>query len=93
MFPSNSGKFEAGMKLECIDPKHQSCFCVCTVVEVQGARMRLNFDGWSPNYDFWINTNSFFLHPCGWCEQNGQKLQPPRGKISLKYSFPSLGSV
>lgn len=72
------------MKLECVDPKHQSIICCCTVIEVLGSRLRLNFDGWGSNYDFWINANSFFLHPCGWCEKNGQKLQPPKGICSLK---------
>ncbi|XP_066915395.1 lethal(3)malignant brain tumor-like protein 4 [Clytia hemisphaerica] len=75
---STTNQFEQGMKLECIDPKHQSIICCCTVVEVQGARLRLNFDGWPANYDFWINSNSFFLHPCGWCSKNQQKLQPPK---------------
>lgn len=67
------------MKLECVDIKHQSHICVVSVVEVQGARMRLHFDGWSESYDFWINCDSPFLHPCGWCKQNGQKLNPPKG--------------
>jgi len=71
--------FKASMKLECIDPKHQSCFCVVSVVEVQGARLRLHFDGWSESYDFWINADSSFLFPCGWCEKHGQVLQPPKG--------------
>jgi len=69
------------MKLECVDPKHQSIICCCSIVEVLGARLRLNFDGWPSSYDFWINANSFFLHPCGWSERNKQKLQPPKGTI------------
>lgn len=78
LFPRNGGQFRPKMKLECVDPRHQSCITVCTITEVSGARMRLHFDGWSESYDFWINTNSPFIFPCGWCEKNGQKLLPPR---------------
>ena len=68
------------MKLEAVDPKHPSYICVCTVVRVKGSRLRLHFDGWSESYDFWTNSDSPFIFPVGWCEQNNQKLNPPRGK-------------
>ena len=35
-FPYNKNGFRPGMKLEGIDPEHQSLFCVLTVAEVQG---------------------------------------------------------
>lgn len=69
------------MKLEAIDPKHPSYICVCTVVRVKGTRLRLHFDGWSESYDFWASADSPFLFPVGWCEKNGQRLNPPRGKL------------
>ena len=45
LFPRNGGQFRPKMKLECVDPRHQSCITVVSIVEVQGARMRLHFDG------------------------------------------------
>lgn len=69
------------MKLEAIDPKHPSYICVCTVVRVKGTRLRLHFVGWSESYDFWASADSPFLFPVGWCEKNGQRLNPPRGKL------------
>ncbi|XP_047130687.1 lethal(3)malignant brain tumor-like protein 3 isoform X1 [Hydra vulgaris] len=84
-FPKN--EFRQTMKLECVDPKHQSIICVVSIVEIQGARMRLHFDGWSECYDFWINSDSYFLHPCGWCQKNGQKLTPPRGMDSETFCW------
>ncbi len=36
-FPYGKHGFRPGMKLEGIDPEHQSLFCVLTVVEVQGS--------------------------------------------------------
>ena len=71
------------MKLEAIDPKHPSYICVCTVVRVKGTRLRLHFDGWSESYDFWASADSPFLFPVGWCEKNGQRLNPPRGKLTV----------
>ena len=35
-FPYGKHGFRSGMKLEGIDPEHQSLFCVMTVAEVQG---------------------------------------------------------
>lgn len=88
LFPTHATYFKPTMKLECVDIKHQSHICVVSVVEVQGARMRLHFDGWSESYDFWINCDSPFLHPCGWCKQNGQKLNPPKGIHIDDFSWP-----
>jgi hypothetical protein len=35
-FPYGKHGFRTGMKLEGIDPEHQSLFCVMTVAEIQG---------------------------------------------------------
>uniref|UniRef100_A0A803T408 Lethal(3)malignant brain tumor-like protein 1 n=1 Tax=Anolis carolinensis TaxID=28377 RepID=A0A803T408_ANOCA len=47
--------------------------------EVCGYRMRLHFDGYSECHDFWLNANSPNIHPAGWFEKTGHKLQPPKG--------------
>ncbi|XP_053123537.1 lethal(3)malignant brain tumor-like protein 4 isoform X2 [Hemicordylus capensis] len=78
-FPQNKNGFKVGMKLEGLDPEHPSLFCVLSVAEVQGYRMRLHFDGYSECYDFWVNTDSPDIHPVGWCEKTGHKLLPPKG--------------
>eukprot|EP00794_Sanderia_malayensis_P011085 gene11085-12253_t len=78
LFPSVASEFKLGMKLEAVDPRHPSCICAVSVVETQGARLRLHFDGWSESYDFWTNSDSHFLFPVNWCKNNKQKLQPPR---------------
>ncbi|XP_046442575.1 lethal(3)malignant brain tumor-like protein 1 isoform X2 [Daphnia pulex] len=77
-FPYGKHGFRTGMKLEGIDPEHQSLFCVMTVAEIQGYRVRLHFDGYSDSHDFWLNADSENLFHCGWCEKNGQKLRPPK---------------
>ncbi|EDO39310.1 predicted protein, partial [Nematostella vectensis] len=79
MFPKPCTEFKKDMKLEAVDPKHPSYICVCTIVRVKGARLRLHFDGWSESYDFWTNADSPFIYPVGWCEKNGQIISPPRG--------------
>ncbi|XP_062619974.1 lethal(3)malignant brain tumor-like protein 3 isoform X1 [Saccostrea cucullata] len=78
-FPVYKNGFKLGMKLEGVDPKHQSLFCVLTVAEICGFRIRLHFDGYSECYDFWTNADSGFLFPVGWCEENNRTLQPPKG--------------
>lgn len=67
------------MKLEGIDPKHPSLFCVLTVAETKGFRLRLHFDGYSECHDFWENVDSLNIMPVGWCERTGHKLTLPKG--------------
>lgn len=53
-FNNKPNYFKAGMKLEAIDPNHPSLFCVATVVEVCGFRMRIHLDQYSSQFDFWV---------------------------------------
>lgn len=78
-FPYNRNGFRPGMKLEGVDPQHPSYFCVLTVAEVIGYRLRLHFDGYPDNYDFWVNADSTDVFPAGWCEKYGHVLHPPPG--------------
>ena len=88
-FPSQKNCFKVGMKLEGIDPLHPSLYCVMSVTEVKGFRLRLHFDGYSECYDFWCNADSPFTFPPGWAERNGKKLQPPKGKsTSYNDTYP-----
>ena len=64
-----------------------------------GYRMRVHFDGYPENYDFWINADSMNIFPAGWSEKNGKKLDPPKGYTSGNfnwnangYTFPFLGT-
>ncbi|XP_042187815.1 lethal(3)malignant brain tumor-like protein 1 isoform X2 [Callorhinchus milii] len=70
--------FKVGMRLEGVDPRHPSMFCVVSVSEVCGYRLRLHFDGYSECFDFWINIDSPDIHPVGWCEKTNRKLYPPK---------------
>lgn len=78
-FPYTRNGFRPGMKLEGVDPQHPACFCVMSVAEVNGYRIRLHFDGYPDNYDFWCNADSMDIFPMGWCEKYGHVLQPPPG--------------
>nr|XP_023027008.1 lethal(3)malignant brain tumor-like protein 3 isoform X1 [Leptinotarsa decemlineata]XP_023027014.1 lethal(3)malignant brain tumor-like protein 3 isoform X1 [Leptinotarsa decemlineata]XP_023027020.1 lethal(3)malignant brain tumor-like protein 3 isoform X1 [Leptinotarsa decemlineata] len=78
-FPYTRNGFRPGMKLEGVDPQHPSYFCVFTVAETVGYRIRLHFDGYPDNYDFWCNADSMDIFPVGWCEKYGHVLQPPAG--------------
>nr|XP_057941149.1 lethal(3)malignant brain tumor-like protein 1 [Doryrhamphus excisus]XP_057941150.1 lethal(3)malignant brain tumor-like protein 1 [Doryrhamphus excisus] len=77
--PTVKNGFKQGMKLEGIDPQHPSMYFVLTVAEVCGYRLRLHFDGYSDCHDFWVNANSPDVHPSGWCESTGHKLNTPKG--------------
>lgn len=49
--------------------------------------MRLHFDGYSECHDFWLNADSPDIHPPGWFEETGHKLQPPKGKQLASLSW------
>ncbi|KAL6266334.1 hypothetical protein P5V15_003189 [Pogonomyrmex californicus] len=86
-FPYTKNQFRVGMKLEGIDPEHPSRYCVLTIAEVVGYRMRLHFDGYPENYDFWVNADSMNIFPVGWAEKNGKKLNPPKGYTSANFNW------
>lgn len=87
-FPYNRNGFKVGMRLEAIDPQHPSIFCVVSVEEVQGYRMRLHFDGYPDVYDYWVNADSCDIFPPGWCEKNGRSLKPPGNMSASSFSWP-----
>ncbi|XP_064183816.1 lethal(3)malignant brain tumor-like protein 4 isoform X3 [Anguilla rostrata] len=86
-FPQSRNSFKVGMKLEGLDPCHPSLFCVLSVAEVQGYRVRLHFDGYPECYDFWVNADSWDMKPAGWCEKNGHKLLLPKGCRDGEFSW------
>ncbi|KAH8268457.1 hypothetical protein KR026_007400 [Drosophila bipectinata] len=86
-FPITPNCFERGMKLEAIDPENCSLFCVCTIAEIRGYRLRLSFDGYSSMYDFWVNADSQDIFPPGWCEETNRVLQAPKGYCSERFSW------
>uniref|UniRef100_A0AAR2L9Q8 SAM domain-containing protein n=1 Tax=Pygocentrus nattereri TaxID=42514 RepID=A0AAR2L9Q8_PYGNA len=77
--PHTKNGFKVGMRLEGIDPLHPSMFCLLSVAEVIGYRLRLHIDSYSECYDFWVNADSLDIRPAGWCESTGHKLHPPKG--------------
>lgn len=87
-FPYTKNGFKVGMRLEAIDPQHPSMFCVVSVAEVQGYRMRLHFDEYPDVYDYWVNADSLDIFPPGWCEKNGRALKPPGNMTSSSFSWP-----
>jgi len=44
-----------------------------------GSRIRVHFDGWTDDFDYWTSIYSTNLHPIGWCDNNGRILTPPCG--------------
>lgn len=69
--PKTPNTFEIGQKLEAIDPQNSNFFCVCTIVEKSGYRLKLRFDGYPTIYDFWVNADSLNIFPAGWCSRTG----------------------
>ena len=86
-FPTVKNMFRVGMKCEGIDPNHQSKFCVLTVAQVCGYRVRLHFDGYSECYDFWTDIDSPYIFPVGFCEKHGKTLQPPKHVLPENFSW------
>ncbi|XP_051707367.2 lethal(3)malignant brain tumor-like protein 4 isoform X2 [Oryctolagus cuniculus] len=84
-FPEYENGFQIGMRLEGVDPRHPSVFCVLSVAEVCGYRLRLHFDGYLSCYDFWTNAGSPDIHPVGWCEKTKHELHIPKGYRKDKF--------
>ena len=72
------------MKLEAVDKKNMALTCVATTVDVLGDRVLIHFDGWEDSYDYWCDPSSPYIHPVGWCQENGKPLSPPNGTFFKK---------
>ncbi|XP_065572553.1 uncharacterized protein LOC136034943 [Artemia franciscana] len=80
--PCGISGFSVGQKLEAIDPNHPTLFCVVTIADVKGRRLRLTFDGYDRKFDFWVLDTSPDIFPAGWCDKNERKLQTPPNNIA-----------
>lgn len=54
---------------------------------ITGYRIRLHFDGYPENYDFWVNADSMDIFPVGWSEKNGHRLDPPKGYVASNFNW------
>lgn len=86
-YPRSPNPFKVGMKLEAIDPENQKLFCVCTIEEKLGYRIKLHFDGFSPIYDFWVNADSPNIFPSGFCVSTNRTLQAPPKWSNKKFDY------
>lgn len=79
--------FKVGMKLEAIDPENQNLFCVCTVEERLGHRIKLHFDGFTSHYDFWVDAQCRSIFPIDFCRTTKRNLQIPPKWPSKKFDW------
>lgn len=94
-------QFQAGMKLEAVDPLNLGSISVATIDEVlHDGYLMVDFEGSivsssagtkSPTkrtYLFCYHASSPCIFPVGFCEKNGLKLSVPKGidSISLMYT-------
>ncbi|XP_017115638.1 polycomb protein Sfmbt isoform X2 [Drosophila elegans] len=71
--------FVMGMSLECADLMDPRLVCVATVARVVGRLLKVHFDGWTDEYDQWLDCESADIYPVGWCVLVNHKLEgPPR---------------
>ncbi|CAF3101018.1 unnamed protein product [Rotaria sp. Silwood2] len=70
--------FSIGMKIEAVDMMAPHLVCVATVAQVADNLIRVHFDGWSDDFEQWIDCQSTNIYPIGWCELVGYKLEPPK---------------
>lgn len=74
---NDSNDFHVGMKLEALDRRFPYFVCVATVADKRANEIKIHFDGWGPEYDYWCDIDLVELHPVGWCGRHGYELQPP----------------
>lgn len=92
---TNNHGIKVGMKLEAVDIMEPHLICVATVSKVIGRLLKISFDGWSEEYDQWMDLKSPDLFPMGWCELNNYLLQIPpdlQRTISSSKNSTSNGS-
>lgn len=58
-------EFNIGEKVESIDPRNQDSWCIATVVDKDGPRIRLRLDGTDNRNDFWRLVDSTDIRSYG----------------------------
>ncbi|EMP31123.1 Lethal(3)malignant brain tumor-like protein 3 [Chelonia mydas] len=58
--------FQVNTKLEAVDRRNPMLIRVATIAEKEDHRIKIHFDGWEHSYDFWVDADSFDIHPVGW---------------------------
>ncbi|KAI1718222.1 mbt repeat domain-containing protein [Ditylenchus destructor] len=72
-------KFKIGAKLEAADLCEPNLICPATLVDIKGRLLRVHFDGWDDDIDQLFDYRSHDIHPVGWCDMHGYKLEYPKG--------------
>lgn len=82
MYLASKNDFKLAVYLDCHLDFHTNCrflkmllnnilLCLCVVL------FQIHFDGWSDEYNYWVDADSPELHPVGWCQKTGHPLQNP----------------
>ena len=58
-------EFIIGEKLETVDPRNQDSWCIGTIIEKDGPRLRIRLDGTDDRNDFWRLVDSGEIRPYG----------------------------
>eukprot|EP00047_Mylnosiga_fluctuans_P000811 m.202671 g.202671 ORF g.202671 m.202671 type:complete len:4234 (-) comp10109_c2_seq9:387-13088(-) len=88
--PAN-GDFDGlavNQRLEAKDRKNPNMICVATISEIRpDGQVNIHFDGWSESFDYVAGLDDDDLHPVGYCQSIGYKLQAPRGYVG-NFTWP-----
>lgn len=71
--------FKVGMKLEAIDKKNPQLICPATIGEVNGAEIKIIFDGWKGPFDYRCDYYSRDIFPINWCRDTNHFIMCPKG--------------
>jgi len=58
-------EFNIGEKLETMDPRNQDSWCIGTIIDKDGPRLRLRLDGTDNRNDFWQLVDSANIRSYG----------------------------
>ncbi|XP_061614357.1 lethal(3)malignant brain tumor-like protein 4 isoform X4 [Phyllopteryx taeniolatus] len=79
--------FQINQRLEAVDKRNPMLIRVATVTATEDYRVKVHYDGWSPQLDVWCDSDLTDLHPVGWCQRTGHPLEvPPERSTSPSHS-------
>ena len=69
------------MKIEAKNRMNPSLFSVATIMDVRQGEVKVHFDGWGSEHDYWCSSASYDIHPPMWSVKTlKQKVQGPKGQ-------------
>lgn len=71
--------FIRNMTIEVVDLVVPRLIRIAKIVDVRGDELKIVYDGFDRNYEYWVEDDSPDIHPVGWSSKTKHPIEQPPG--------------